>query len=91
MKTMTMTKISYAVKINPDLISKIKVYCVAHGMKQGFFVENALREQLAREELREDLLDLKSLRSEEASAVSFEDYLKKRHAYRVKHRKDAYR
>ena len=79
-KMKTMNKISYAVKINPDLISKIKVYCIAHGIKQGFFVENALREQLAREELREDILDLKSLRSEEANAISFEDYLKKRHA-----------
>lgn len=73
-----MNKISYAVKIDPSLIKKIKEFCVQHGIKQGFFVEKALREQLAREELTEDLLDFKSLRIQEESAISFEDYLKKR-------------
>ena len=73
-----MNKISYAVKIDPGLISKIKAFCIVHGMKQGFFVEKALREQLAREELREDLLDFKTLRYQEDSAIGFEEYLKKR-------------
>ena len=73
-----MNKISYAVKVDPCLIKKIKEFCIQHGIKQGFFVEKALREQLAREELTEDLLDFKSLRAQEESAISFEDYLKKR-------------
>jgi hypothetical protein len=73
-----MDKISYAVKVDPYLIKKIKEFCLQHGIKQGFFVEKALKEQLAREELMEDLLDLKSLRTQEESAISFEDYLKKR-------------
>lgn len=73
-----MNKISYAVKIEPSLIKRIKGFCIQHGIKQGFFVEKALREQLAREELTEDLLDFKNLRIQEESAISFEDYLKKR-------------
>lgn len=73
-----MNKISYAVKLEPSLIKKVKAFCLQHGIKQGFFVEKALREQLAREELTEDLLDFKNLRIEEESAISFEDYLKKR-------------
>lgn len=73
-----MDKISYAVKIDPSLINRIKGFCVRHGIKQGFFVEKALREQLAREELREDLVDFKSLAIQEESAISFENYLKKR-------------
>ena len=75
-----MNKISYAVKIDPSLISKIKQFCLMHGIKQGFFVEKALREQLAREEFREDILDFKTFSIEEESAMSFEDYLKKRAA-----------
>jgi hypothetical protein len=73
-----MNKISYAVKVDPRLINLVKKFCLAHGVKYGFFVEKALREQLAREELSEDLIDLKSLRSQEESAISFEEYLKKR-------------
>lgn len=73
-----MNKISYAVKVDPHLIKKIKEFCIGHGIKQGFFVEKALREQLSREELAEDLLDFKILRPQESSAISFEDYLKKR-------------
>jgi hypothetical protein len=49
-----------------------------HGVKQGFFVEKALREQLARQEFTEDLLDFKNLRSEERNAISFEEYMRKR-------------
>ena len=73
-----MNKVSYAIKIDPHIVNRIKKFCLEHGIKQGFFVEKALREQLAREELAEDLLDFKSLRSQEEAAISFEEYLKKR-------------
>ena len=73
-----MNKISYAVKIDPHLVKKIKEFCAEHGIKQGFFVEKALQEQLAREELTEDLLDFKNLHVQENNAISFEEYLKKR-------------
>ena len=73
-----MNKVSYAVKIDPGIVRKVKEFCTVHGIKQGFFIEKALREQLGREEFVEDILDLKNLRSQEALASSFEDYLKKR-------------
>lgn len=73
-----MNKVSYAVKIDSQIIKKIKEFCQEYGIKQGYFVEKALREQLAREELIEDLLDFKELRVEEANAIGFEEYLKKR-------------
>ena len=73
-----MDKISYAVKVDPRIINKVKEYCIGHGLKQGFFVEKALREKLEKEELKEDLLDFKNLHSQEDNAVSFETYLKKR-------------
>lgn len=73
-----MNKVSYAIKIDPHIVNRIKRFCLEHGIKQGFFVEKALREQLTREELTEDLLDFKSLRSQEDTAISFEEYLKKR-------------
>ena len=73
-----MNKISFAIKIDPKVVNRVKKFCLEHGIKQGFFVERALSEQLAREELTEDLLDFKRLRSQEKNAISFEDYLKKR-------------
>jgi predicted transcriptional regulator len=73
-----MNKVSYAIKIDPHIVNRIKKFCLEHGIKQGFFVEKALREQLAREELTEDLLDFKTLRAQEGTAISFEEYLKKR-------------
>lgn len=73
-----MNKISYAVKIDPHIVNRVKKFCLEHGIKLGFFVENALREQLEREELAQDMLDFKILRSQEKNAISFEEYLKKR-------------
>lgn len=72
-----MHKVSYAVKIDPRVVNRVKKFCTEHGVKLGFFVENALCEQLEREELTQDLLDFKSLRPQEKEAISFEDYLKK--------------
>ena len=73
-----MNKISYAIKIDPHIVTRVKKFCLERGIKLGFFVEKALREQLAREELTEDLLDFKNLRPQEENAISFEEYLKKR-------------
>lgn len=72
-----MNKISYAVKIEPILAEKVRAFCLERGIKQGFFVEKALKGQLEREELTEDLLDFKTLKSQEKEAISFEEYLKK--------------
>ena len=73
-----MSKISYAVKIELDLIEKIRTFCLEHGVKQGFFVEKALKEQLQREELLEDLKDFKVLQSHEKDSIAFDQYLKRR-------------
>lgn len=73
-----MSKITLAVKINYQVADKVKKFCRERGIKYGFFVEKALEERLEREELKEDLLDLKTLRASEKETIPFEDYLKNR-------------
>ncbi len=67
-----------SIKIEKTLMQKIKDFCNDHGLKQGFFVEKALREQLEREEIAEDIIELKQLHYQERSSEDFGDYLKKR-------------
>lgn len=73
-----MSKTTLAVKVDFKIANKVKTFCKERGIKYGFFVEKALEERLEREELKEDLLDLKTLRSLEKEAVSIEDYINKR-------------
>jgi predicted transcriptional regulator len=73
-----MSKTTLAVKVDYKIANKVKTFCEERGIKYGFFVEKAIEERLEREELKEDLLDLKTLRSLEKEAISMEDYLKKR-------------
>ena len=75
-----MDKKTFAIKLNKRILNKLKEFCAAHGTKYSFFVETAITEKLAEEELKEDLLDLKRLRKEESRAISFEDYLRQRDA-----------
>jgi hypothetical protein len=67
-----------AVKVNYAVAERVKNFCRERGLKYGFFVEKAILEQIAREELKEDLVDLKNLRALEQQAVSLDEYLKKR-------------
>lgn len=67
-----------SIKIEKSLIQQIKEFCQEHGLKQGFFVEKAIKSQLEREEMIEDIVELKELRPQEKSAVLFDDYLKRR-------------
>jgi hypothetical protein len=69
-------KASLAFKIDVRLADRVRSFCRERGVKYGFFIEKALEERLQREELKEDLLDLKVLRPSEKEAVSVEDYLK---------------
>jgi hypothetical protein len=69
-----------SIKIEKSLIQQIKEFCQAHGLKQGFFVEKALKSQLDREKMVEDIVELKELRAQEKLAVPFDEYLKKRKA-----------
>jgi len=73
-----MSKTTLAVKVDYKIANKVKTFCKERGIKYGFFVEKALEERLEREELKEDLLDLKTLRSLEKEALPIEDYLKKK-------------
>jgi len=67
-----------SIKLEKPLMERIKEFCQSHGLKQGFFVEKALREHLEKEEMIEDIAEIKELRSEEKSAADFAGYLKKR-------------
>ena len=71
-------KTTLAVKMNYAVAEKVKLFCRERGLKYGFFVEKAVLEQLAREELKEDLVDLKNLRELEPRAIAFEEYVNKR-------------
>ena len=73
-----MSKTTLAVKVEYKIASRVKKFCRERGIKYGFFVQKALEERLEREELKEDLIDLKTLHNQEKHAISLEDYLKKR-------------
>lgn len=73
-----MEKLTYSVKVSPDVKAKVKDFCEHYGIKQSYFVETALSEKLAREETVQDVLELKRLKDLEPQAVSFEEYLKVR-------------
>ena len=73
-----MQKTTLAVKVSYNVVNRVKKFCRERGIKYGFFVEKALEERLDQEELKEDLLNLKTLREQEKEAVSFEEYLAKR-------------
>jgi hypothetical protein len=67
-----------AVKVDYSVAERVKHFCRERGLKYGFFVEKAVLELLAREELKEDLVDLKELRELERQASPLDDYLNKR-------------
>jgi len=73
-----MDKTTFAVKINEEVVKSFKTFCKEHGIKYSFFVEEAIKGKLEEEELKEDLLDLKTLRKEEKLAIPFEEYLRSR-------------
>jgi hypothetical protein len=75
---MKQSKTTLAVKMDYAVAETVKKFCRERGLKYGFFVEKAIVEQIAREELKEDLLDMKTLRDAESQAVTLDDYLKKR-------------
>lgn len=75
-----MAKVTFAIKLSENILQRLKRFCVEHGIKYSFFVEKAIKEKLAEEELKEDLLDFKTLRKEETRTISFEDYLRQRDA-----------
>ena len=73
-----MSKTTLAVKVNYKTAERVRKFCRERGIKYGFFVEKAFEERLEREEFKEDLLDLKTLKGQEKEAIPLEEYLKKR-------------
>ena len=71
-------KATYTLKIDPKLRDRVRAFCESRGMKQSFFVEEALREHIEHEELLEDVRDLKRLKPEEALAIDLSTYLARR-------------
>lgn len=75
-----MTRITMAVKINPKIVDQVRRFCHERGIKQGYLVERALEEKLAREEDLEDTMEFKRLKHELPLARPYEEYLKERAA-----------
>ncbi len=73
-----MEKTTFAMKISKVVCKDFKAFCKEHGIKYSFFIEEAIKEKLEEEELKEDILDFKTLRKEEKSAIPFEKYLRRR-------------
>lgn len=69
-----MEKSLYSVKIDKKLLKDLKKFCEEKGYLQGSFVSKALREQMEREETKEDIYDLVQLRSQESLAQPFRSY-----------------
>ncbi|MDO8643644.1 MAG: hypothetical protein Q7S00_01580 [bacterium] len=69
-----MARGAYAVKLDERLLDELKEFCERKGYKQGSFVEKALWEAIERDELKEDIFDLVSLRPFEKLARPFSDY-----------------
>ena len=73
-----MGKTTFAMKIGEEVLKDFKSFCKEHGIKYSFFIEEAIKEKLEEEELKEDILDFKTLHKEEKSAIPFEKYLRRR-------------
>lgn len=74
-----MRKEAYAVKLDKKILRELKDFCEEMGYKQGAFVEKALKEQMQREEFKEDMYDLITLKQQEILAIPFREYDRDRH------------
>lgn len=75
-----MNRTTMAVKINPKVAEHVRHFCNERGIKQGYLVEQALEEKLAREETMEDTMEFKRLKHELPLARDYEEYIKERTA-----------
>ncbi len=73
-----MNKVSYAVKISPEIRTELRKFCQENGLKQGYFVEQAIEDKLKQAENMEDVLEFQKLKKQEAEALEFGQYLKSR-------------
>lgn len=73
-----MSRSAYAVKLSDEVLEELRAFCEEKGYQQSSFVEKALREQMRREELKEDIFDLVSLRPQETLSRPLSDYHRSR-------------
>lgn len=71
-------KSSYAVKLSPGVKKRLKEFCREHGLKQGYFVEEAIKEKIEQMENLEDIADFERHKHLEAQARNLKEYLKER-------------
>ena len=58
------SKATLAVKLDSRVAERVRSYCAERGIKQGFFVEKALKETLdGLAAMEEDRLDLRAVRA----------------------------
>jgi len=53
-----MSKVTFTVKLDENILIKLKKFCAEHGIKDSFFVERAIQEKLAKEELKDKAVSL---------------------------------
>ena len=73
-----MTKSVFAIKISQETLDELKDFCEEMGYKQSSFVEKAIKVQMGMEELKEDIFDLISLKSQEKLARPLKEYHRQR-------------
>ena len=73
-------KSSYAVKLSTGIKERLKEFCMTHGLKQGYFVEEAIKERIEQMEDIEDIADFEKYKHLEKQARSLKGYLKERKA-----------
>jgi hypothetical protein len=73
-----MKYIPCAFKINSVVKEQLTTYCKSHGLKQGFFIEQAIIEKITTQQNNEDISDFQTYSNEKKDAVDFKEYLKKR-------------
>lgn len=69
---------SYIIRISHQTAKKLKGYCKEHHVKIADFVDQALMEKMEREEMAGDAKIFALYRHEEADAIDYLDYLKRR-------------
>ena len=75
-----MVRSSYAVKLSTEVKERLREFCREHGLKQGYFVEEAIKERIEQMEDIEDIADFERYKYLEVQARSLKEYLKERKA-----------
>lgn len=69
-------RITYTLKMPPDVIQTVRKFCGSHGLKIGYFIQEALKEKIEKEEYYYDLKDFDTFAHEENQAINYDKFLK---------------